>query len=78
MARNKIILPTCYDKLPCFAKAGSYCTILRETYRHEPCPFRKTYEENIALGGKEYQPKQKGGGEHEPDFWELFSYCSEH
>ena len=54
MAGKTMILPTCHDPHECFAKAGNLCTALRDTYpRGTPCPFRKTYEENILVNGIE-------------------------
>ena len=94
MAGKAIVLPTCHDPHECFAKAGNLCTALRDTYpRGTPCPFRKTYEDSVLVNGEELtadqvvernrQRKAKREGkineeDHEPDFWEMFGYCSEH
>lgn len=89
MAGKAMILPTCHDPHECFAKAGSVCTALRDTYpRGVPCPFRKTYEDNVLVNGIEMTPEeiadrkaqreQEKEETHEAEFWEAFRYCSEH
>ena len=89
MAGKAMILPTCHDPHECFAKAGNLCTALRDTYpRGTPCPFRKTYEDNVLVNGVEMTPEeiadrkaqreQEKEENHEADFWEAFRYCSEH
>ena len=89
MAGKAMVLPTCHDPHECFGKiGGNLCRVLRDTYpRGTPCPFRKTYEENILVNGTELTPdevaERKAERErqkeenHEADFWEAFHYCSE-
>ena len=80
MAKYARLLPTCHDPAPCFAKSGSYCTALRETYPYGTrCPFRKTYIDNLVIDGEEVSPHVEDEAEPEPerDFWEAFRYCSE-
>ena len=92
MAKYAKLLPTCHDPAPCFAKSGGYCTALRETYpRGVRCPYRKTYESNVVVNGKELTPedvaerKAKREAKNKEvdedgkpkDFWEAFRYCSE-
>lgn len=95
MAKYTKVLPTCHEPAECFAKSGSFCTALRETYpRGVRCPYRKTYESNVVVNGKELTPedvaerkakreaKKNEKKEVKPDeprdFWEAFRYCSEH
>ena len=88
MAGKAMVLPTCHDPHECFAKVGNLCTALLDTYpRGTPCPFRKTYEENILVNGIERTPEEiaemkaqrerEEEDNHERDFWEAFRYCSE-
>ena len=85
MAGKTQQLPVCHEPLPCFAKAGIKCTALSETYpRGTHCPFRKTYATSIVKDGHELTPDDiataksaEEGGEHVPDFWEMFRYCAE-
>ena len=92
MAKYTKVLPTCHEPAECFAKSGSFCTALRETYpRGVRCPYRKTYESNLVVNGKELTPediaerKAKREAKNKEvdkdgkpkDFWEAFRYCSE-
>lgn len=92
MAKNTMLRPICHDPAECFAKSGGYCTALRETYpRGVRCPYRKTYESNVVVNGKELTPedvaerkakrkakKKEVDEDGKPkDFWDAFRYCSE-
>lgn len=92
MAKYERVLPTCHETAECFGKNGKYCNVLRETYpRGVRCPYRKTYESNVVVNGKELTPedvaerkakreakKKEVDEDGKPkDFWEAFRYCSE-
>ena len=92
MAKYTKVLPTCHEPAECFAKSGSFCTALRETYpRGVRCPYRKTYESNVVVNGKELTPedvaerkakreaknKEVDNDGKPKDFWEAYRYCSE-
>ena len=51
--------PKCYDARPCFARSDrGYCTILSSSYKSEPCPFCKPYQDK-GMDVKDYPPEMK-------------------
>ena len=41
--------PVCNDKVECFARLGTDCTILSDTYPDGKCPFRKESRGNDGV-----------------------------